>query len=206
MTLPLASALVDMETQVSLVRGSSPFYGVGSNDDYHWGETGAYQQVYREDAIPLGEDASAGDWNAGFLFRSVDIQRVATINEAHLTLTSEDAYSDALNVRIFGAAMPSGIVTPATYTQAGDLVPTLAYVDWSIPSALPWTQYQEVDSPNIASILQELVNRKDWKRKNNMHIYIQDIDTATGSVRKACSIRKSSGVYKPELHVSFTEL
>lgn len=204
MALPVTYT-VDMTTQVSLVRSQSPFYGAGANDDYHWGEVGAYQHVYHETTLFMGEDAAAGDWNVGFLFRSVDIKRVSTINEAHLTLTSEGIYSAPLNVRIYGVAPPSVIVTPATYAQTLALVRTLKYVDWAIPLAQPWVQYQKVSSPDISSILQELINRKDWRRKDNLQLLMQDIDTAAGSVRKVYSIRASSGDYKPELHIGFTE-
>jgi hypothetical protein len=203
MSLPLATTLVDMETRVSFVRGSSPFYGLGSNDDYYWGTTAPCNVTYRKNEMPLGKATGAGTWNAGFLFRSVDMVRLSTIGEAHMQLVSYRGYSAVLKLRIYGVATGTSIITPATYAQVTALTRTLAYVDWTIPDA--WTDSQQVVTPNIATIVQELVNRKDWKRNNNIHILIVDNGSPVDDLRWIISMRKSAGALKPELHIGFTE-
>ena len=201
--LPLASTLVDMQTRVSFVRGYSPFYGVGPNDDYHWGVNSPHNVVSHDDVMPMGEASGAGDWNVGFMFRSVDIQRLATIDEAYIKMVSYRAYSAVLKMRIYGVASCNTIVPPATYAQVTALNRTLAYVDWTMNDS--WTDGQQAVTPNMSAIVQELISRKDWKRKNNVQILIVDNGSPIDDLRWIYSIRKSGGALKPELHISFRE-
>lgn len=107
-----------------------------------------------------------------FIFRSVGIPQGATITAANLRLYS---YGNSIigSCTIVSRLMardiddaPSSIDLTA-YKNTTTYPFTTAYVGW-VPSA--WTLWQPYDSPEMKTIIQELVDRSGWSSGNDMWI------------------------------------
>ncbi len=111
--------------------------------------------------------------NFGAIFRNVTIPQGATITEAYISLYLR-AEGDGQPVvsRIFGFDEDSvsdfGESLPAAKAQ------TSAYTDWTIDG--PEGQWDQ--SPNISSIVQEIVNRSGWSDGNAMGFVIAENGTS----------------------------
>lgn len=107
-------------------------------------------------------------YTGGFLFRDVRLPRYAQITSAKLRVNAK-----------YQSGVPlAQIITGDNRGNADDFTPyhldlnhrprTLARVPWTLTTKL----YGWVDSPQIATIVQEIVNRGDWQPGNNLAILI----------------------------------
>lgn len=99
-------------------------------------------------------------------FLNVTIPKNATINSAVVTFEAgEDSAATTVSVRIFGEANAS----PATFTDLANWQArswTTAYVDWTNIGS--WTVASTYNSPDIAAVIQEIVNLAGWASGNNL--------------------------------------
>jgi len=95
----------------------------------------------------------------GFRFNNTGIPRGATILSANMSLTPMVDSVDPMTLRLY--AELSKDATPFT-GNSGDLsnrFKTSSYIDWVLPS---WTKDTEYVSPDMSSVVQELVNQSGW--------------------------------------------
>jgi hypothetical protein len=102
-------------------------------------------------------------YDAGFRFPIVKVPRKARILTAKVTLQASNSDSGTTaNVRIYGET--SNLDEAALFTTYADFVgrpKTTAYVNWSSIGA--WTADTDYDTPDIKTIIQEIVNLADWR-------------------------------------------
>ena len=116
---------------------------------------------------------------AGLHYPKIPIKKGATILEARLELTSEENESLPTNLRIQAhnlATPPPSSPNVATYRI--DLKPAL----WT-GHFLTGKKIKTYRSPDIKSVIQELVNRDDWQAGNNLTLLL----SATAGYRKVIS-------------------
>jgi len=114
---------------------------------------------------------------SGFRFQNVQIPAGATINEAHLEFTVDGPYTSVIVVKFFGQRSENS--TTFTNTDRPDNRPlTATFVPWTISD--PWSFGQSRSSPNLASIIQEIVNLPGWASGNALTI-ITKSDSAVPS-------------------------
>jgi len=136
----------------------------------------------------------------GIRFSGIKIPKNVTIINAFLKLTPhEDApitppenNYDTVNTRFQGQAaddaedwpaITPGGGTPAERADYDNRPRTTAYVDWNaiphwfgdhITPLAGWVRGDDVKSPNLASIIQEIVDRKGWKNGNAIILFWSD--------------------------------
>ena len=129
--------------------------------------------------------AVGNDLDAGIRFRGVTPSQGATIHAAYVELICAVAGAVApCDTRIYGEDNS----TPALFTTYANFhgrARTAAFVDWNaIPAWILGTAYQ---TPDITTIVQEIVDRADWAAMNDMVIFIEEHGSGVAANRNAAS-------------------
>lgn len=147
---------------------------IASHDD---GEEplSADQPVLESDDLELA-NTSDGDQVVGLRFQNVTIPRGSEITEAFIDFTVDEKTSGSTNLIINGEATDNTVEFAWTYHNIIDRPTTSASVAWDdVPS---WNKVGEVQStPDIASVVQEIVNRDGWSSGNALVTLIRGTGT-----------------------------
>ncbi|MCK5878028.1 MAG: hypothetical protein KAG43_10360, partial [Candidatus Marithrix sp.] len=141
------------------------------------------------------DDAVAEKQMVGLRFEAIDIPRGAKVADAYITFTSAEDISTSANLSIKAEAASAAMFNESP-RNISDRTLTNASVSWSPDS---WSKGLSYESPNLKSIVQEVVNNSDWCSGDLAFILSSDDLT---SIRKASSFDYSSGL-APELRVRF---
>jgi hypothetical protein len=123
---------------------------------------------------------SAGEPHiVGLIFRNVTIPKGATITNAYVQFEVDEAETCVPNLTVLGAKLAT---VPAPFTGAFSEISskpkTTATVAWS-PG--PWSVIHErgaaEQTPNIKTIVQEIIGVTGWASGNNMMIMLTDLST-----------------------------
>lgn len=129
---------------------------------------------YDANGLCAGRDGD-GPWECGLAF-PVNIPQGAAISSARITVraTSDNLGSPQLAIRGYdiGSVLPFA-AGPTRLTLWHPL--TSSAVPWSPPAVGAGTLY---DTPNLASIVQEIVDRSDWVAGNHLGFVIDGSPTA----------------------------
>ncbi len=102
----------------------------------------------------------------GTRFRNLNIPQGATITNAYIEFTAEESFGGAGNLTILGEAIDDAPGLGNGYNNISSRTSTDAVVTWTdVPS---WFSEQVYETPNISSIVQEIVNRSGWSSGNDM--------------------------------------
>lgn len=132
----------------------------------------------------------------------LDVPQGATITAASIKFRANAPLlvTDCL-VRVYGVDEDNH-AAPTTYaeftTDAGIL--TTAYVDWTIPA---WAANSDYTSPDIAAVLQEIVDRPDFVQGNAVGIQVRNNGSTNGAYRTAYDYG-ASATYAAELAYTYT--
>lgn len=122
--------------------------------------------------IELGDDPGFyEDQLVGLLFRNINIQPGSTITSAYLTFTADETDAVATSITISAEDEDNAAdFTTATNDLSGRTL-TTASVDWnSIPA---WNTVGEThQSPDISSLIQEVIDRGGWSANNKIAFII----------------------------------
>jgi len=133
----------------------------------------------------------------GFFRWAIDIPAGATITSAYLKVnaytTASAAGTGRLQLVDFDSCPPLNSPNPYYYAT------TANYVDWAITE--PWTAGQWYTSPDIASIVQEFINRPGYTPGNYLGL---KADTVTGGTRQICQWNYGDHSYGAILEVNYT--
>ena len=122
------------------------------------------------------QSASFYDYLSYIRFTSVDIPAGSLINSATLNLTAGVLTSAVVITTVKAEAADN----PAACSSAADVngrTLTIASTNWD-PSA--WVVNTAYDSPDIASVIQEVVNRNRWVSGNAMQLFWSTRSTGWG--------------------------
>jgi len=139
-------------------------------------------------------------------FQTVPIPQGATITTAYLTFRAKISTTvDDVNTRIRGEDADD-TVTFSDLTDFDSRPRTTAQVDWdSIPD---WTADTDYDTPEIKTVIQEIVDRAGWASGNSMVLFWDDFDdrsTHTSACYRQMMTYDHSSTYAPKLHIEYTE-
>ncbi|RDH85507.1 MAG: hypothetical protein DIZ78_11250 [endosymbiont of Escarpia spicata] len=147
---------------------------IASHDD---GEEplSADQPVLASDDLELA-NTSDGDQVVGIRFQNITIPRGSEITEAFIDFTVDEKTSGSTNLTINGEAADNAVEFAWTYHNIIDRPTTSASVAWDdVPS---WDKVGEVQTtPDIASVVQEIVNRGGWSSGNALVMLIRGTGT-----------------------------
>ena len=127
--------------------------------------------VYRE---AVGRGVPHGDQVVGLRFADVQLD-AANITKAYLEFVVRDAAGGdgPVNLVIEGLLDPNA--APFTLDPNGvtnRLPRTVSQVKWSVPE---WTvEHAKSRSPDISSIIEEIINLPGWNRGNSLMLFIRD--------------------------------
>jgi hypothetical protein len=112
-------------------------------------------------------------YSMGIRFSAVPIPQGSTINSAYLLVTSSGTYAqDTVSSIIMGEDADTAAAFAGTYLDYDGRSKTSASVSWyGIDHWALGTQYA---SPDIATVVSEVVNRAGWTTGNNMVLFWDD--------------------------------
>lgn len=119
-------------------------------------------------------------------FQNISIPKNAVINSADLTFRAILSNStNTVNSKIRGEAADNPTIWPSTFpdfdTRFGNL--TTAEVNWDAIGA--WVVAQPYSTPDIKTVIQELVDRAGWSSGNAMCLFWDDNDDRSSQVDDA---------------------
>ena len=109
----------------------------------------------------------------GMRFRGVNIPKGATITSAYLQFKVDETSSEVTTLSIQGEASSKAAVFTSTRRNLSSRLRTTNAVSWSPPSWLTFgAAGMDQRTPNLSSIVQEIVNQTDWVSGNSMVMII----------------------------------
>ncbi|MBM3135986.1 MAG: hypothetical protein FJZ89_12030, partial [Chloroflexi bacterium] len=166
-----------------------------STDDAREYANGDYNDS--SDRVLLGDLNGFQDY-VGFRFTNVPIPQGAIIDSATLTVVSYDNRSGNTQFMLRGEANGN----PPTFSVANSpraRVPTTAGVTWPINQG--WTANQAYTSPDIAALVQEIVDRPDWGSGNALVLLVWDV--VVDNQRRFAATYERSPSQAAELRLTF---
>ena len=133
------------------------------------------------------------------VFRHVNIPRGAEILSATLKIQSHDS---RLTDTVYGVIHAEATVNASALGEThyvDSLIKTSASVPWDHYE--PWTENTMYHSPDVAEIIQEVVDRAGWSASNSLTI-IYGSREDDGGVRRFSSYDRGSE-YAPRLEITY---
>jgi len=136
----------------------------------------------------IGTTITFGNWSGYYhsylRFPNITIDKDATITSAKITFVSYNDRATANTNVLISAHASDNSVAPTTYAAFDALSLSTANVEWNNIEA--WVASSSYDTPDITSIIQEIVNRDGWTSGNALGILIRDNGSST-SLRQPLS-------------------
>jgi len=147
--------------------------------------------------LELTNDAAyRGQQVVGVRFQNVAVPQGATITDAYIEFVTDETNSEATSLVFYGqAADDAPTFTSADYDISSQ-VKTAASVAWdNVPA---WDTVGEThQTPDLSSIVQEIVNRSGWSAGNALALII------TGSGHRTAHSYDWGSNAAPRLHVAY---
>ena len=139
--------------------------------------------------------------HVGIRFTGIQIPQGATISKAHIILTTDEPGSNPADVRFYGEATDNAAQFTASFRNLSLRQKTTASVDWmGIPTWV--TIGKERQTPELSSIIQEIVTRPGWRSGNSLVLLATPLSSNTGP-RTVVSYDGNPS-QAPLLHVEYT--
>jgi hypothetical protein len=137
-----------------------------------------------------------GDQLIGLRFPGLAVPQGSTIESAFVRLTADGSDSGATSLTLSAQAANNALAFTAATNDISSRMQTAASVDWSSVGA--WTDGAQYDSPDIAALVQEVVNRPGWASGNALAIFVE------GSGLRTAYSYDGDPAAGAELHVSYS--
>ncbi len=167
-----------------------------SNDDAEESATGN-MNLNSTDLELVQENSTQ---TVGLLFRGLDIPQGANIMEARLQFTTDETSSHTTNLIIRGHDTNNASGFSSVNNNISNRTNTSAQVSWSVPAWNNVGQSSSVQkSPDIKSVVQEIVNRNGFNTSSNIGIII------TGSGKRVAESYDGGGIAQsPKLTITYS--
>lgn len=117
---------------------------------------------------------AAGKRTTGLRFQDVRIPQGATITEAYISVKSSTTSNTAVDLQV----QAENVVDANTFTTANNNItnrtPTSAIQNWNLATTDNWVANERYFSPDIANVVQEVVNQGAWCGGNALSLLIRD--------------------------------
>lgn len=142
------------------------------------------------DYVTFGASAPAYyQFGGGLRFNNITIPNGSVISSAILTFVCRSTSSgNNCNARVCGEKVsnPSEFADDAGAFSTRYTNHTIAVVDWNTIGA--WTIGQSYNSPDIKTVIQEIIGQVGWASCNSLVLFVQDYDNrsthSTGNYRQ----------------------
>jgi hypothetical protein len=139
----------------------------------------------------------SGNQKVGMRFNGATIPRGATITNAYIQFQADESHSGATYLTIQGQDIGNAPIFTSSSGNISSRARTTASVSWN---PAPWSTGQAgaaQQTPDIASVVQEIVSRTDWFEGNSLVIII------TGTGERAAESYNGTSSGAPLLHVEY---
>lgn len=172
------------------------------NDDVE--ETSKGVVYLSSDDIELVYDTkTTGSQVVGLRFNGILIPQGATITKAYIQFTVDEITSAGCNLTIKGEASDNSTTFTSSSKNVSRRIKTSSSVNW-VPAG--WTAVglsaSEQQTPDMKSIVQEIVNRSLWKSGNSMTFIV----TGTGTGKRTAVAYEASPATAAMLRIEYTPL
>jgi len=184
---------------ISIFEERTVHYQVGSSEDDGYAAGPTDDQHLPADRLIVGMLSSP--YTTGMRFTDVNIPKAAEIREAYLEIHCFDEQARSVEAQIeAGATDNPGPFSDSHHIAA--LPKTASSVLWD--HSAPWTADTWYASPDISSVIQEIIDHPEWSAGNSLIIFYSG-RTESGSWRWFSSYdRAPAGDYAPRLKVTYT--
>ena len=132
----------------------------------------------------------------GIRFTNLAIPQGATITDARIEFYADLSESGTTNLTFYGQKADNATTFTTATSNISSRAKTTAFVAWnSVPS---WTDNGTYQTPNLASIVKEIVDRPAWASGNSMAFVV------TGSGNRRSESFEGGGGPVPKLIVTYT--
>jgi len=177
--------------------GSVDVRVVDSSDDAEESILGSMSLTSSD--LELVFEPDNGDQTVGMRFNGVGVPQDAFVTNAHLQFQVDEVNSETTNLLIEGQAADDSATFISSNGNVSGRPRTDAAVSWDPES---WTTKGEAgpgqQTPDISSIIQEIVDRPGWTSGNSMVIII------TGTGERTAESYDGDSTGAPLLHVEYT--
>lgn len=165
-------------------------------DDAHETDFGAGFSSSLNEVFASSNTGSTSRYNGGFRFTNVTIPQGETITAAYLTVQPISTSADDANVDILAEDVDNAVdfSTNADVTSRVRTTASVAWVQDSLGAA-------DVNSPEIKTVIQEVIDRPGWASGNAMVILMD----GKSNVNKTFQVksRDSSATLCARLHIEY---
>jgi len=176
------SSIVTNTSKVNSTTDDAEQYSNGYMDLFNWDLDLGYQS-----------------YTCGLRFQGINIPRNAIITNAKIQFTADEVKSNSTNLNIYGHNVANSSTFFVTANDISDRQKTSSSVTW-VPS--PWVSVgaSSVDqaTPNLKSIVQEMVNLSDWDVASPMTFIFE------GSGYRVSETVDGDSIKAPVLTVSYS--
>jgi hypothetical protein len=128
-------------------------------------------------------------------FQKVAIPQGATIDSAFLHIYAHEDEADEARVNVFAEATDnSTIFTEAELITARTW--TIAKIEWNITES--WTMWNPYRSPDLKTVIQEVINREGWASGNSLTLYFSGEDQGASLLDNARDFESYENIEDPE--------
>lgn len=146
------------------------------SDDVEENEVNGNIYTNSSDVELVNDGPNIGNQTVGIRFNNVNIPNGAVITNAYIQFNAKESDSDASNLTIKAQLSPNSPPIGTTPNWLSGLTTTNAGVSWQ---ASPWTFGNIYPTPNISSVIQELVNLNGFSESSSITILITGIGSRT---------------------------
>lgn len=192
---PILYPTTDIDKSIDTQLSSST--NASANDGYEMSgsvNTGTNDVVISFSTTPV---------TSAFRFADLNIPQGATITSAYLKFTSAQYNIDATTISITGELVGSSDALSNATTSISTKPQTTALVDWSVDNDFP-SGGNEVSSPDIAPVIQEIINQSSWCGNNALTILLNAQGSTTASNRRVKAYDDGTGT-APQLVISYDQ-
>jgi Concanavalin A-like lectin/glucanases superfamily/Bacterial Ig domain len=132
----------------------------------------------------------------GLRFQNINVPQGATITNAYIEFEADEAQSETTSLTFKGQAADNAITFTTNTYNVSSRPKTTAQVSWSNLPA--WTKNSKYQSPDIKSIIQEIVGRSGWANGNSLAIIVE------GSGKRVAESYNGEAPNAPLLVVTYT--
>ncbi|GEM_PF-5638446 len=145
--------------------------------------------------LELGFDGSRQQI-VGMRFSNLNIPQGASISSAYIEFECDEADNGTCNINFYGEASDDAAGFSSASYGISSRSKTTANVDWNnIP---PWIVNEKYQTPDLSSIIQEIVNRSGWASGNSLVIM------ADGTGERTAESRNGEPDAAPLLSVTYS--
>jgi len=190
------TATVTITVNAAVTSSSVEVRIAGSSDDAEQLPSGRMSLPDSDLEMTLEDSANQ---TVGLRFNHLDIPPGAIITNAYIQFQADETHSGSTSLMVWGEAIDNAPTFNKTKRNISSRTKTATGVSWSPPSwSTAGASGPDQRTPDISSVIQQIVNRPGWASGNSLVIII------TGSGERVAESYDGMPAAAPLLHVEYT--